>query len=63
MSNVEMTALLDCCIDKGRIKPFLSLELHHPDVPDGAIVIKAYPFGKTHTFFGKNPQVINNAHT
>ena len=57
MSNVDMTALLDACIVKHRIRPFMSLELHHPNVPDGAIVIRAYPFGKKHTFFGNNPQV------
>jgi hypothetical protein len=62
MSTVAMTNLLDACIVKNRVVPFLSLEMRHPNVPDGAIVLRAYPFGKKHKFFGKNPQVNVQTH-
>lgn len=49
--------LLRRVVAKERLAVYHSLEMRHEDIPDGAVVLRAYPHGLPQTYFGKHPQV------
>jgi hypothetical protein len=56
ISKHDTLALLDRVIPTGKVDVYNSLVMDYEEVPDGEVVILAYPL-KERPYFGNNPQV------
>jgi hypothetical protein len=56
VSKQDNMAMLDQVVVKGKVAMYNSLVMDYDDVPDGEVVMLAYPLPKR-KYFGNNPQV------
>jgi hypothetical protein len=56
VSKKDNLVMLERVIPSGKVDLYNSLELHYKDIPDGKVVLQAYPL-ESRKYYGKNPQV------